>query len=181
MKILYIDSCIRKNSRTRQLAEHLITKLKGEVTVIKLSDINITALDEKALEERETGQGESLNLAKQFAVADIIVISAPYWDLGFPALLKNYIERITVSGITFEYESGIPKGLCKAQALYYVTTCGGSYCSSFGYDYIKTLAQSFYSVKNTVCFYADELDVWGNDVTAILEDAKKRIDVFFNA
>ena len=51
--------------------------------------------------------------ARQFAEADQIVIAAPFWDLSFPAILKAYMEQITVSGITFEYINGRPCGRCK--------------------------------------------------------------------
>ena len=35
-KILYVDACVRPNSRTRILAEHLLTYLDGEVTHLDL-------------------------------------------------------------------------------------------------------------------------------------------------
>ena len=54
---------------------------------------------------------------KQFAAADVIVIAAPYWDLMFPAVLKTYLENITVTGITFCYsDQGRPQSMCKAKA-----------------------------------------------------------------
>ena len=56
------------------------------------------------------------SLAKEFAIADTIVIAAPYYDLSFPAMLKQYFEQINVLGVTFTYsDSGIPEGLCKAR------------------------------------------------------------------
>ena len=40
----------------------------------------------------------------------------------------EYFEQINVLGITFVYTpEGYPKGLCRAKALYYVTTAGGCY------------------------------------------------------
>lgn len=54
--------------------------------------------------------------AKEFASADAVVIAAPYWDFSFPAVLKQYLEAITIVGLTFYYtEEGFPKGLCKAE------------------------------------------------------------------
>ena len=59
--------------------------------------------------------------------ADIIVIAAPYWDLSFPAQLKDYIERVNAVGVTFDYDQeGIPYGLCRAKKLVYITTAGGN-------------------------------------------------------
>ena len=63
-------------------------------------------------------ENNSLHYAREFARADTIVIAAPYWDLSFPAIFRTYIERIMVSGITFQYESdGTVKGLCNARRI----------------------------------------------------------------
>lgn len=63
--------------------------------------------------------------ARQFAAADRIVIAAPFWDLCFPAILKIYLERISVTDITFGYdEQGAMVGLCKASKLLLITTRG---------------------------------------------------------
>ncbi len=41
--------------------------------------------------------------AHQFAEAEIVVVGAPYWEYQFPALLRCYIEHISVNGVTFAY------------------------------------------------------------------------------
>ena len=117
---------------------------------------------------------EMFSLARQFAKADTVVIAAPYWDLSFPAALKQYIEAINVVGITFEYtEEGIPKGLCKADKLYYVMTAGGDYApEDYGYGYIKALSESYYGIKNVTLIKATGLDIKGADVEAILKNVE---------
>lgn len=119
--------------------------------------------------------------AKQFAEAECIVIAAPFWDFSFPALLKNYIESICVTGITFEYtDDGIPRGLCKANTLYYITTAGGPiYNYEYGFGYVKGLAQQLFGIPNAFLFKAENLDIIGNDVESIIEEAKSEIDRFF--
>ena len=89
------------------------------------------------------------DMAKQFAAADTVVMAAPYWDLSFPATIKQYIEHINVLGLTFRYSpEGIPQGLCKAKKLYYVMTAGGNFVpEEYGFGYIKTMAQSFYGIE----------------------------------
>lgn len=174
MKILYINACVRECSRTRELAQHLLDRLSGDITELELKNEQIHSLDTYALAQREGGNGTEY--ARQFAEADIIVISAPYWDMSFPALLKEYIENITVTGITFRYENDRPCGLCRAQKLYYVTTAGGPFIPDFGYKYIEALARDFYGIPYTRCFFAEGLDVLGADVEEILETAKKEID-----
>lgn len=44
--------------------------------------------------------------AWQFAAADKLVIAAPFWDMSFPAILKIYLERISVTDLTFGYSRG---------------------------------------------------------------------------
>ena len=115
--------------------------------------------------------------AKKFAEADEIVISAPYYDLSFPAALKQYVEQINVLGITFIYTpEGTPQGLCQAKELYYVTTAGGYFVpEEYGYGYIKTLAQSFYGIPKVQLIQAAGLDIDGADVDRILGECLEKI------
>ena len=183
---LFINSCVREESRTLILAKHLLEKLGGECDELVLEKENIAPLNGKTLAERDSFIAEGkldadmLKYARQFAHADTIVIAAPYWDLGFPALLKSYLEAITVTGITFRYESGIPVGMCKAKKLYYVTTVGGPVFADFGYEYVKAMANGYYGIGETHCFKAENLDIWGADTIAIMEKAKKDIDNHFS-
>ena len=66
-----------------------------------------------------SNSGGEFLLAKQFSEVDVIVVGAPYWDMMFPAVVKNYFENVTMSGLTFQYgQNGIPRGLCKAKNLF---------------------------------------------------------------
>ena len=130
--ILYVNACVRKDSRTKQLAEYLLSKLDGEITEVRLSEISFPLQDESFLCRKDQLLADKrfddpvFDLARQFAAADQIVIAAPYWDYSFPAALKQYLEQVSVIGVTFYYTpEGIPKGLCQAKGLYYVTTTGG--------------------------------------------------------
>ena len=113
--------------------------------------------------------------AKIFASASQIVMAAPYWDLSFPAMLKNYIEAVNVVGVTFVYsEEGIPHGLCKAERLIYVTTAGGPIVSDdYGYGYVRELSRSYWGISDTVCVKAEGLDIIGADIEAILNETVK--------
>ena len=179
-KILFINACIRPNSRTLELANHVLNTLSGEICEVKLYDEDLAPLNLSELELRHNAHlvndysNKSFKLAKQFANADTIVVSAPYWDLMFPAVVKNYFEKITVNGLTFAYgENGVPKGLCKAKRLIYVTTSGGPILHNFGFDYVASLAKCFYGITEVQFVSAQGLDVYGADVTKILEDAKR--------
>ena len=165
MSILFVNACMRKNSRTLVLAKHVMRDMVGEVTELHLNLEDIEPLSAELLEKREdlikSGKLDDrmFRYAKQFAEADEIVIAAPFWDLSFPAKLKIYLEQITVAGITFKYVNGRPFGLCKAKKLTYITTSGGPIFEDFGYTYIKTLAQKFYGIEQTEAVRAMNLDV----------------------
>lgn len=180
--ILYVNACVRSGSRTKRLAEYFLGRIKGNVKKVDLQKEKIKPLTENDLKLRDNylknQTDEFFSYAKDFSNADIIVISAPFWDLGIPATLKVYLENVTISGITFCYENNSPKGLCKAKRLIFITTAGGYISEDFGYKYIKTLAETFYGIKNTVCFKAEGLDIVGNNVEEILNETEKEIDKF---
>jgi FMN-dependent NADH-azoreductase len=183
-KILFINACVRPNSRTLDLAKYVIEKLLGEVEEVKLCDEKLLPLTLKEMNLRDKANknkdfsSDIFDLAKQFALADTIVLAAPYWDLMFPAVVKNYFENITVNGLTFAYgKNGIPYGLCKAKKLIYVTTSGGPITCNFGFDYVNALSKSFYNIPNVQCVSAQGLDIYGANVSKIMEQAKKTINL----
>lgn len=178
MGILFVNACVRNNSRTLVLARDILSRMDADVTEINLERESLSPLDGKALEKREALLRERrfddpmLRYARQFAEADEIVIAAPFWDLSFPALLKIYVEQISVAGITFEYSEGRPVGLCKAKRLTYVTTSGGEIFCDFGYEYVKALARGFYGIEDTVAYRAMGLDVAAIGADELLEKAE---------
>ena len=184
MKTLFVNACVRPESRTKILADYALDKIGGEIEEVNLEHENIQPLNYESMLARDdmiknpAGADFMLKYAKQFADADTIVMAAPYWDLSFPAMVKNYIEAVTVQGVTFRYsEEGIPQGLCKAQKFIYIMTAGGP-CEgfNFGFDYVKGLCQMLYGIKDVKCIKAEMLDVIGMDVEAILKKAKDEID-----
>lgn len=174
--VLYINCCPRKESRTKRIADALLENLES-YEEIKLYDHELCPVDEEKLNRRyellNVGNLDAaeFSLAKQFASADMIVIAAPFWDLSFPAKLKLYIENIYVTGIVSTYdENGIPKGLCKAKKLYYVTTAGGPYDGRYSFDYIKTLCTDYLGITEVTLIKAEMLDVFGADPEKIIEN-----------
>lgn len=184
MNILYVNACARKTSRTNRIAQKILEKLGADVQEVKLTETQFPKTSEEFLKKRDACiaardyKDSYFDFAKQFAKADVIVIAAPYWDLSFPAALKQYIEHINVLGITFEYSpQGTPISLCKAKKLYYAMTAGGSYVpEEFGFGYIKALAQNFYGIKDVELIKATGLDIQGNDAEAILRERIKELE-----
>ena len=182
--ILFINACVRGESRTKRLAEKLLEKLNRPVEEVRLEDISFPVANEDFLGMRDSLVSEGsfdnpvFDLARQFSEAETIVIAAPYWDLSFPAALKQYFEQVNVVGITFRYtEEGIPVGLCKADRIFYVSTAGGGYVpEEFGFGYVKALAQGYYGIGDVQLIEAVGLDIYGADVAAIMEAAEETIE-----
>ena len=182
--ILFINACVRGESRTKKLAEKLLEKLNRPVEEVRLEEINFPIVDEDFLNMRDRLISEGsldspvFDLARQFSEAETIVIAAPYWDLSFPAVLKQYFEQVNVVGITFRYtEEGIPEGLCKADRIFYVSTAGGIYVpTEFGFGYVKALAQGYYGIGDVRLIEAGGLDIYEADIETILEEAEETIE-----
>ena len=183
MTTLFINTCVRKNSRTMRLAEHYLSRIEDEIITVHPVEEGLCGLDGDMLAIRDEALMNKdydhpvLKYAGQFAKADTIVIAAPYWDLSFPAALKQYFELINAMGITFAYTSdGFPKPLCKANVLYYVTTAGGAFCpEEYGYGYVKALAENFYGIADVKLIKAVGFDVDGADESKILQEAIGRL------
>lgn len=183
-KILFVNACVRKESRTLRLARHLLSKLKGNVEELNLVKENIPVINDwNILQDRcsllKSGKTDApeLKYAGQFASADTIVFAAPYWDLAFPAMVKVYMEYVTVTGLTFRYSNeGVPVGMCKARRMIYVMTSGGPAELNFGYDYLSALCRNFFGIKETMLFKAENLDIIGNNVEKIMDSALAEID-----
>ena len=180
--ILFVNGCVRENSRTLELAQAVLAKETDAIEEVRLYPDGPNGLNAETLRLRDallTNQEldhPMFRWARQFAAADTIVIAAPYWDLAFPAKVRAYLEEVTVSGITFRYgENGIPQGLCRAKRLIYVTTAGGPIFQNYGYEYIKALAQGFYGIPDVSLVRAEGLDIRGADPEAIMVRAKMEI------
>lgn len=190
MKLLFVNACIRGDkSRTLRLCKKYIDEFieknneqQWEIEEINLDEENINPLDSKLLAKRDAMLAKRafddpvFKWANQIIEADYIVIGAPYWEFTFPAKLRIYIERCSVTGLTYVYgEDGIPKGKAKAKELVYITTSGGNIGSyNCGYDFMKAICALF-GIEKTSFISAEGLDIVGNDVEQILTEAERKI------
>ena len=173
--LLFVDCCIRREaSRTRKLAEAFLNSLPEGWRVEK-----VTLMDEPLLPLMEGGfaQREELlqrgdfahrrfDYAWQFQKADAILIAAPFYDLSIPALLKVYIENVSVDGITFECDERGLRG----------TSRGGFYDDSpdeMGSRYMEAMCR-FFGTGVYRCVAADGVDMDPSKTPAILAEACER-------
>lgn len=198
--LLFINACVRgPRSRTLQLARRFLEmwQQKHPEAVIAERDLcrdRLLPQYPEVLEERDTlwsaGKLDDPIFAPaiQFAAAGRIVIAAPFWDLSFPAILKIYLERISVTNITFGYDDlGRSVGLCRAEKLLFITTRGGDFSipeiswMEMGARQLEALC-TMYGIPSFQCLTAQGLDDIRNDKTAIMaqaiEQAEKLAETF---
>ena len=180
--LLFVDCCIRREaSRTRKLAEAFLAHVPEGWTVeqVTLMDEPLLPLMEGWFRQREEllQQGDlhprRFDYAWQFQRADAILIAAPFYDLSIPALLKVYIENVSVDGITFECDANGLRGACRAESMTFLTSRGGFYDDSpdeMGSRYMEALCR-FFGTGTYRCIAADGVDMDPEKTPAILADA----------
>ena len=183
--LLYVDCCIRREaSRTRKMAEAFLGNLpKGwRVEKVTLMDEPLLPLMEGGFRQREEllQKGDfrhrRFDYAWQFQRADAILIAAPFYDLSIPALLKVYIENVSVDGITFLCDEQGMRGNCRASSMTFLTSRGGFYEGSpdeMGSRYMEALCR-FFGTGIYRCVAADGLDMDPAKTPAMLADACER-------
>lgn len=193
-QLLFINACVRgEKSRSLKLARRFLDRWQqahpdGVIIEVDLCKDRPVPQYPEVLAERdalwEAGKLDHpmFDLAHQFANADRIVMAAPFWELSFPAILKIYLERITVTNITFGYnEQGANVGLCKAGKLLLITTRGGNFSRpetawmEMGARQLEALC-AMYGIPSFQCLAAEGLDDIRNDKEAILAEAMSRAD-----
>lgn len=185
-QVLFVNACVRgEKSRTLMLARHFldIYQKSHPDAVITERDLCRERLQPQypeVLSERDALWAANrleepmFEPARQFAAADRIIIAAPFWDLNYPAILKIYLERISVANITFGYdEKGDMVGLCKAKDMVFLTTRGGIYNEAgrewmeMGARHLEALC-TMYGVERFQCLAVEGLDDVRRDQEAMM-------------
>lgn len=188
-KVLYIKSNPKsdEDSKTYRIANAFIEEYKSihpedEIITLDLYDENIGFLSLENIASAFGPKDESsrnhptLKYAYQFAEADKYIVAAPMWNLGAPAILKAYIDYISVKEITFKYTAEGLVGLCGGKSALFVAARGGDYSSPIGAEmemgerYIKSIF-NMYGIKDFHSVSANMVDVQGMDVDKIINDA----------
>ena len=119
-KILVFAGSIRTGAysgRTADLAQKELAMQGAEVTRISLADYPLPILDEDL--ENEKGIPENaINLARQIAAHDGLLIATPEYNGSIPPLLKNSIDWVSRvrkdGGRALRPFTGKPAGLCSS-------------------------------------------------------------------
>lgn len=89
----------------------------AQVSLINIRDLNFNPNLEYGYRKRTELEPDLLSSIEKIKEADHIVWIFPMWWYGYPALMKGFIDRTFLPGITFEYVAGkaLPKKLLKGK------------------------------------------------------------------
>ena len=179
-KLLFLNACIdRERSRTLRIARAAVSVLEDrgyETEEIVLEDEYVLPMTTEILGKRNTLLKEGrydnpmFSNARTFKDADRIIIAAPFWDFGFPSVLKTYLESVSCPGITYRYTpEGELVGLCRAERITYITTRGGfvSDEKDLGFATIGELG-NYFGIPEVDCISANAMDIPTTDVDATI-------------
>ena len=191
-KVLYIKANPKKDedSRTFQVSDAFVKSYKDkhpndEVVTLDLYEEGIDFLRQEDIDSMfgpKTSESKNhpiLKYAYQFVEADKYIISAPFWNLGLPAILKAYIDYISISGITFKYTESGPVGMCTGKKALHFVSRGGHYLEGpatgfeMGDRYLRVLF-GFLGIVDFETIAIEGVDMIGVDVDQIINRAKKR-------
>lgn len=187
-KVLYIKANPKKDedSRTFRISQSFVAAYKklhpdDEIVTLDLyqEKIDFLSLESVSMHKMPPAEAKNhpvLKYAYQFVEANKYIFAEPLWNLGIPAILKAYIDYITVSGITFQYTADGPKGLCSNKKAVNITTRGGGYSEGpmaaleMGDRYLRTIL-GFLGITDYTTIMAENLDVIGVDVKDTVQKA----------
>lgn len=188
-KILYIKANIKNEgeSRTFKVSDSFIEEYRknnpqDEITVLDLYKENVDFLRPEDLgkifgpKDEESKNNPILKYAYQFAEADKYIIAAPMWNLSFPAILKAYIDYISVTGITFKYTAEGPVGLLNGKKAVHIVSRGGEYGNApyeMGDRYLRTIL-GFFGIQDVETIAIENVDVVGADVQGKVEEGIRK-------
>ncbi|MCM1079378.1 MAG: NAD(P)H-dependent oxidoreductase [Bacteroidales bacterium] len=165
-KLIVIDACMRdEESRTKRIMKPLVAELANryDIDTVVLDGDDYQSVGRKVLAERGNGYvpEDIAEQARKIAEADRIVIAAPFWDMSFPAILKVFIENMSLFNITFKDNGEYFEGLCKCEKVLYITTRGMNVHTGDPMDgatpYIKAIGE-LWGLGEVLTVSAENLD-----------------------
>lgn len=192
MSILHIDSSTRlTDSNTRMIGQYLVDTLNTNAVHRDLAVNPLPAISAQDLMGVHGSSDEQRpSLRKQLALSDqliqelrdtdTLIIGAPMYNFGIAASLKQWIDAICRSGVSFKYSSQGPVGLMNIKRAFIITASGGTPIGSdmdFVSGYLAKIC-SFIGVKEVL-----HIDASGSKGTPeqIIESGKQQVDVLLSS
>jgi len=163
----------QQGSTTRQLTADFLKALPGVVQTDGIVERDlldgIAFVDETWInanftppEDRGADANSALaysdQLVEELEAADVIVIGAPIYNFGVPAVLKAWIDQIARAKRTFQYTADGPVGLLKNKRAIIITASGGTEVGSeidFATGYLRHV-MGFIGITDVSIVAADQ-------------------------
>ena len=129
MKLLHIDSSLLgEGSASRQLTRSVVRRFQRSHPGLEViyRDLDAAPLPHLTGADLAAG-GQPPAVLQEFLDADIVVVGAPMYNFGVPSVLKAWIDRISIAGVTFRYTEKGPVGLAGGKRVVIASTRGGLY------------------------------------------------------
>lgn len=195
MNILQINaSARREGANSTRVADTVTARLQAAHpgATRTLRDLAVTphpVLDELALgalftpaDQRTPEQAARVALddalIAEIQTHDTLVLGVPMYNFGVPVQLKNWIDAIARSGVTFRYTDKGPQGLLQGKTVYVALARGGRYrdtAADSQVPYLKTLL-GFLGMNDVHFIYAEGLAMGADAAAAGFAQAEADLD-----
>ncbi len=93
----------------------------------------LTAEERRAYHDEPENCGPVQPYVDRLRAAEALIFSFPVWNFGYPAILKGFLDRVFLPGVSFKLVDGkVAPNLTHIQKLAAVTTYGGTRWRAFG-------------------------------------------------
>lgn len=190
--VLHIDSSARLHGSNTRLLGHYLVEQMGQPVVHRDLALHplpaVSAEDLLGVHGSSDAQRASLQqqlalsdaLIEELRAADTLVIAAPMYNFGIPAVLKQWIDAICRAGVSFTYTAQGPVGLLGVQRAVIITSTGGTALGSdadFASRYLAHICR-FIGIE-----HIHVIDAGGSKRTQdeVVERGKRQIDALLGS
>ena len=103
-----------------------------EVRLVNLSDLQFDPILRHGYRKIMPLEPDLVRQQENIRWCEHLVVATPIWWMGFPALLKGFIDRTILPGFAFSYGKSklVPKGLMKGKNVRVIYTQGAPRCAT---------------------------------------------------
>lgn len=130
--VLFAHPC--PESFSAALHREVVDTLQGSGWEVDDCDLNaegfspiLTMAERRAYHDVEANIEPVADYVARLRAAEALVMVFPVWNFGYPAILKGFLDRVFLPGVSFRLEDGkVKPNLTHIKRLAAVTTYGGT-------------------------------------------------------
>ena len=93
----------------------------------------LTEVERRGYHDEATNIDPVRDYVERLRAAEALIFSFPVWNFGYPAILKGFLDRVFLPGVSFNIVEGkVAPNLTHVTKLAAVTTYGGTRWRAFG-------------------------------------------------